>query len=193
METSRINTSGLRRYLKHLALVSNRHHEREEAHDSLRKQIGKLKASALGKKTKVKIMAEFEELEDMISLVLEKEQAILDSETGNPQAYRKILKEIEDNRKEIMELNKVVTQQERKIKNFDIMKLERELRLKDLEKKIKSVHKKRKELPALSNKLMLLETKYNEMKDNPSYNRKDLHDIKFKIDSLKVKAAVSNF
>ncbi|MFH1641645.1 MAG: hypothetical protein ABIC04_01970 [Nanoarchaeota archaeon] len=190
--SEKINTTGLRRYIKHLAIVSDKYREREDARDGLKKQIKKLTASSLGKKTKQHIMNEFRDLEKQVSIVLNKESEILRMKTEGVD-YKNLMQEIGVNRKEIDEIKNSVVELNRKIDTLVDTKLGREVRIKKLEKRIKVSHKKKKELPVVSDKLMLLEKKYMQIKDDPKYTKEMLDKIKFKIDTLKVKTAISKF
>ena len=193
MDSSQISASGLRKFLKHLAVVSSKYKDREEAKDKLKKHVTKLRSSVVGKKTKKKIMSEFEHLEKKISMVLQKEAEILRLRGGDVANYKALMSRISENSDRVKMIDKQFSELKDKVEKMHDIKLDRETRIKALEKRIERGNTKKQALPELSAKLQFLEQKYLEMKNSGKYSDGDLDKIKFKIDSLKVKAAVSKF
>lgn len=190
--SKKISAEGMKDFVKRLALASSRYKEKENAQKGLQRQIKKLKASALGRKTKDKIMGEFDILEKKINLVLEKEAEILAGRKGSS-SYKSFKQEIEKNREEIDKIQDSITELKEIVVGLAQTKFGRETRIKKLEKKIKAHHTKKKALPSVSQKLEFLEKKYNAMKDDPRHSKSDLDRVKFRIDSLKLKATLSEF
>jgi len=106
--------------------------------------------------------------------------------------YDDLIDEIEKNKNRMEQLNSSLRDLKQDIKKFTQSKLSREERINRLEKKIK-IGRNRKGLDGLSRQLDFLESKYNELKNNPNIGSLQLTRLKTKIDSLKIKLACSQF
>jgi len=184
MTVSKVNPAGLSLFMRHLAAVTKKYDDRDKARESLGNHLRKLKKRSTSK--------DASDINNKIDFVLEKEMEILKLRKKDSHLYDDLIDEIEKNKNRMEQLNSSLRDLKQDIKKFTQSKLSREERINRLEKKIK-IGRNRKGLDGLSRQLDFLESKYNELKNNPNIGSLQLTRLKTKIDSLKIKLACSQF
>lgn len=199
-DSSNLNSHALKRFLKHLFIVSKKYRESELAKKGLEKQIKKVKTIPFKNPKRWLVEKELKILESRINNVLSKEAEVL--KLGKEESCRSIElnSRIEELERQLRRSIKIGEEDKEKIAqlslSLDEMKqslgdrLEREKRIKELEKRVVATSKKRKEFSALGGQIKNLEEKYNLLKEK-GIGKEKLVAIKEKIDSLKYRIAAS--
>lgn len=166
-QTSTVGKAGLKRFVKHLCIISKKYEDKESARRDLRRQITKLKTASLSKKTKRYVLEkELKDLENKINSVLEKELELLTLGKQDSILIRKLndrLQQLED--------------------HFNITKEKLDI---FTSKKV-SAKKPAKTISATELKIKEMEARYEKLKKEGKLSRFDLSRIEGKINALKKK------
>ena len=202
-----IDPAALKEFVRHVCIVIKKHHEREEARTGLERQIKKVKTISLAKNPKRWLIEkELKVLNNKISLALEKESkllgmgekdsaVILELKNKIQQLERELIEKersetegLTKNKEKIEEMDYTLKALKSKIEEIAVVKVEREKRIKELERRIKGAP------PTATQKTLLLrgqikalEEKYNKMRSR--YSREDLKRVEGKIGFLKERLA----
>lgn len=163
-----INPDALKRFMKHLCLVSHKYHSRDEAREDMDKQLLKLKKLSLGKQSNKKIIEKgMKELNDKISLVLQKEAQILQIENrervmmGRLENAQSMQNSVE-NKDIFCSLNDSINSLHKKLDRIIDINDSRKKRVKEIEEKIKKSSRSGK--LGIKKRIKKLELKYRSMK-----------------------------
>lgn len=200
MSSERINPEGLKKFVRHLCVVSKKYDDRESARKGLKTQIKKVKTISLAKNPKRWLVEkELKALNDKISLVLEKESKLLGIEEKDSALIAELQNKIQRLESEIVgrersgeekikEMSDALTALREKVKQVAELKTGREQRIKELERRIKGAP------PTATQKTLLLrgqikalEERYNKMR--PRYSREELSSVENRIRFLKDRLA----
>ena len=151
-----IDPAALKEFVRHVCIVIKKHHEREEARTGLERQIKKIKTISLAKNPKRWLIEkELKALNNKISLALEKESKLLGMGEKDSAVILELKNKIQQLERELMEKEKSETEalakNKEKIEEMDytlkalkgkieeiaVVKVEREKRIKELERRIK--------------------------------------------------------
>lgn len=186
-----VNPKNLRRFLKHLANVSVKYKQKEKAKEDLEKHVEQLKADAMEKRSRKKIQEGFDKLNEKISTVLEKESEILSMRGADIAKVKDLMKKVEETESKMVQVENKCDELKQKIESINDIKIQREQRIIELEKKIQKSAKKREVIPGLSDKLAELEARFEKMKASGKYDISVLDKMKFKLDALRLKATIA--
>jgi len=188
----------MKKFLKHLFIVSKKYKESELAKKGLEKQIKKVKFISFKKPKRWLIEKELKVLEGKVSDVLSKEAEILRLGREESDKTIELKSRIGELEMELRHAVRIGEEDKEKISqlslSLDEMKkafgnrFEREKRIKELEKRVITTAKKRKEFSVLGSQIKNLEEKYNALKEK-GIGKEKLAAVKEKIESLKYRLA----
>ena len=177
--SEKMDPERLKRFVRHLCLISKKHRDREEARAELQRQIQRLKKFSSKKK---EMDEELRELDRKISLVLEREAQLLGVQRGETAASGELMRGVMENKERIRQINDSISDVKEKLDNYIRVKTERERKINELEDKIRSKVRENKVVSSLKNRLNGLEVKYNQLKKKGV----DVSRIEDKIQRLKL-------
>ncbi len=199
-----INPAALKDFVRHVCIAARKHHEREEAKTGLEMQIKKVKQASLAKQPKRWLVEkELEALNKKISMVLEKESQLRGTEEKDSadiaelknkvqqlerelaEKERSESEELSKNKEKIEEMGYALKALKDKIGEIAAVKIEREKRIKELERRIKGTPTETQKTLLLKGQIKALEERYNKMKKR--YSREELSSVENKIRFLKEK------
>ncbi len=183
VSSGRINPERLKSFVRNVCIVAKKHKEMEEARAELEEQLRRLKRFSSKKK---EMDEEIKELNRKISLVLEKEVRLLGIERGESAASRELMRNVAANRHKIGLINNSIGDIKAKLDRYIQMKTERERKVKELEKRIKSKISESDDAPLLKNRLMDLVALYNKLKKQGV----DVSRIESRIEGLRLRLMV---
>lgn len=161
VSSGRINPERLKSFVRNVCIVAKKHKEREEARAELEEQLRRLKRFSSKKK---EMDEELKELNRKISLVLEKEVRLLGIERGEGAVSRELMRNVAANGYKMGLINNSIKDIKAKLDKYIQMKTERERRVKELEKRIKSKITESDDVSLLRNRLMDLVALYNRLR-----------------------------
>ena len=179
-ETSKLDTNRLKSFVRHTCIIAKKHKDREEARSEMYKQMQRLKKFSSKKK---EMDQELKELDRKISLVLEKEAQLLGTTQQETTASKALMQQSMENKAKINQIYNSINELNERLRNYVQIKTERERKINDLEKKIRSKTKAKKDISSLKNKLKQLEAHYNKLKNKGL----DLSRVEEKIKTLKAR------
>jgi hypothetical protein len=186
-----INPEGLRVFLRHVARVQKKITERGMARQKLQRKIQNLKRASIGAKTKRKIDVELAELNRHINEVIEKEKAIAGYAKRGDDVTNSLVNSLLVNSQKMDTVLDDVKKLEQKLDGFSKLKLDREVRMKVLEKKIGMSTTKKGASFELRTQLDKVVRHFEEVSKDPKYNPSDLNSIQNKINMIRLKLSTS--
>jgi len=189
-----INPVSLKRFTKHLCIISKKHSDREAAHEDLKNQLSKIKRISTNKKlTKTALKSEIKELEKKISLVLQKEAELYQFGKIERMMIQKLkdkIEELEQFREresskkdaELTSIKQALTNLQKKQDYIINLKTHGKTPIKEIETKTQE-HSPEQDKEQIRKKIQELESRYASLKGK--YSEEDLAAIGDKIDDLK--------
>jgi len=174
-----IHPRRLKSFVRHLCLISKKHKDRENALVDLKKQIDKIKKVS----SKKDITDEMNKLDTRISLVLEKERVLLGVNQGEHASSKALMSNVEKNKEKIGQINDSLVDIRKKLKGYIQVKTEREIKINELEKKIRAKANKKENVSLLKSKLKKLESMYDKLNKEGV----DVSRVSSKIEDLKLR------
>ncbi len=182
-EISKLDPNSLKSFVRHVCVIAKKHKDREIARSDMYKQMQKLKKFSSKKK---EMDEELKELNSKISLVLEKEAQLLGTKQGESAASKELIEKTMENKAKIEQIYNLINEVNERVRNYTEIKTERERKIKELEKKIRTKSKSNKQISLLKNKLKALEATYNKLKNKGL----DVSRVAEKIEALKLRLSV---
>lgn len=201
-----IDPANLKRFVRHLCILSKRHYDREKARDSLEKQMDRLKRlSSEGIKPGT-LENEMERLNKSLKSVLEKETLLLRYQKQDRGAIRELQERLNAlglrllqterakttdtllTRQKLDYLNQAIFDLRSKLEYLIRVKTERQQRMEELERKIKQTfHEKSHPVSGLKERLKALEAQYRKLRKQHKSPASKLKVLKIRIQDLKNK------
>ena len=157
----KISSRRLKSFVRNLCLITKRHQDREKARIELKKKIMELKRFTSKKKEMDQVL---KELDDKISLVLEKERQLLGISQQGSGESRALTRNVLENQEKIKRLNYSIDALKQRIDDYIDIRTARDRRVKELESKIKQKVKVKEDFALLKGRLNRLENMYSKLK-----------------------------
>jgi len=186
-----INPEGLRVFLRHVTRVQKKITERAMARQKLQRKIQNLKRATIGAKSRRRIDVELADLNKHINEVIEKEKSMAGYVKREDDVTNNLVGSLLVNSQKMDRVLDDVKKLEQKLDVFSKLKLDREVRMKALEKKIEKSTTKKRVSSELRTQLDSVVRHFEEVSKNPQYNPSDLASIQDKINMIRLKLSTS--
>jgi len=183
MMSSQIHPERLKRFVRHVCVITKKYKDREKSRIDLQKQMEKLKRFSTKKK---EMDQELKELNQKVSLVLEKEMNLLGLERGEKATSREMMRGVMENRERIKGISDSIDDIKEKLENYILLKTKRQREIDKLETKIRGNAKKKDSTALLKNRLKKLEAFYKQLKSKGV----DVSRVERRIDDLRLRLAI---
>ena len=173
----------LKRFVRHLSVITKRHQDREKARVEMREQMERLKKFSTKKK---EMDEELRELDSKVSEVLEREKDLLSMEKAGSSSSGDLMRKTIENRQMINEMKDSLSQIKDRLETYIDVKTERQRKINHLEKKIRSKVKVKNDLSSFKKRLASLEELYERLKREGE----DVSRVEDRIKDLKLRLSV---